>query len=163
MKYIHLTLILVLVLTSCQFFETEKISSDEFYEEGIKAIEWDDVDHYPTFKACEQYTEKTNQKKCFETTLGTFVQEFIANKKITSNQDLNHTAVMDFNISKTGEISNLNITVDSVLLQKVPQLKEWLAQSMDSLPKLEPAQKRAVPVATQFTLPVVIKTEKVTN
>ena len=163
MKHNYLTLLLALVLTSCQFFETEKISSDQFYKEEIKAIDWDDVDHYPTFKACEQFTEKTDQKKCFETTLSTFVHQFIANKNISSNQDLNHTAVLDFNISKTGEILGLTVTVDSILLQKVPLLKEWLSQSIDSLPRLEPATKRGVPVATQFTLPVVIKTETATD
>ncbi len=163
MKHNYLTLVLALVLTSCQFFETEKISSDQFYDEEIQAIDWDDVDHYPTFEACEEFTEKTNQKKCFETTLGTFVYQYIADKNITSQQDLNHTAILDFNISKTGEISGLTVTVDSVLLRNVPLLKEWLSQSIDALPRLEPATKRGVPVATQFTLPVVIKTETATN
>ena len=163
MKHRYLTLVLALTLTSCQFFETEKISSDQFYEEEIQAIEWDDVDHYPTFLVCEQHTEKTEQKKCFETTLSTFVYQFIADKNIISSADLNHTAVMDFSISKTGQISNLNIQMDTVLLQTVPLLKEWLEQSIDSLPKLSPAYKRGLPVETQFTLPVTIKTYKTTN
>ena len=163
MKHNYLFIVLSWMLVSCQFFETEKISSETFYEEELKMINWEDVDQYPAFPECEHFTEKLEKKNCFETTLSGYVYKKIGSKKIITNQDLNDTVFLDFNISKSGEILNLNIVIDSVIQRKIPLLKDWLIQSIDSLPKLIPAYKRGIPVETKFTLPVVIKTEMPTN
>jgi len=152
-----------LLATSCQYFNTEKISSETFYEEEIKAIEWDQVDQYPAFKSCANYTEKAEQKECFESTLGTFVSDFIRGKNVVTHADLNSTVQLDFIISKSGAIDSLQIVMDSLLLKKIPKLKDWLTHSIDSLPPLEPALKRGIPVKTKFTLPVHIQSEKTTN
>ena len=152
-----------MLATSCQFFETDKISSDTFYEEEIKAIDWDQVDSYPAFSNCEQFSEKEEQKKCFETTLSQYVHEFVASKNLVTQSDLNSTIQMNFTISNLGEISNLSIVMDSSIQKKIPRLKEWLTHSIDSLPKLLPAYKRGIPVETKFQLPVLIKSEKTTN
>ena len=152
-----------MLATSCQYFNTEKISSETFYEEEIKAIEWDQVDQYPTFKSCANYTEKAAQKECFELTLGTFVSDFLRNKNLMTHTNLNSTVQLDFIISKSGAIDSLHMEMDSVLQQKIPKLKDWLTHSIDSLPPLEPALKRGIPVKTKFTLPVLIQSEPTTN
>ncbi|MBL4662914.1 MAG: hypothetical protein JKY22_05020 [Flavobacteriaceae bacterium] len=162
MKQLSFLLILLLA-TSCQYFETEKISSDTFYEEEIEAIDWDQVDQYPTFSSCEQLTEKEERKNCFETTLSQYIYEFVGRKNLVTQSDLNSTVQMDFTISRLGKISNLNIVMDSSLQQKIPQLKEWLTHSIDSLPELAPAYKRGIPVETKFRLPIIINSEKTTN
>jgi len=156
-------LLILLLATSCQFFETDKISSDTFYEEEIKAIDWEQVDRYPAFSNCEQFSEKEEQKHCFETTLSRYVHEFVASKNLVTQTDLNSTIQMNFTISNLGEISNLSIVMDSTIQKKIPRLKEWLTHSIDSLPKLLPAYKRGIPVETKFQLPVLIKSEKTTN
>ena len=156
-------LLILLLATSCQFFETDKISSDTFYEEEIKTIDWDQVDRYPAFSNCEQFSEKEEQKKCFETTLSSYVHEFVAGKNLVTQSDLNSTIQMNFTISNLGEISNLSIVMDSTIQKKIPRLKEWLTHSIDSLPKLLPAYKRGIPVETKFQLPVLIESEKTTN
>lgn len=162
MKQLKFLLILLLA-SSCQYFNTEKISSDAFYEEKIKTIDWEQVDGYPAFSNCEQFTEKEERKQCFETTLSRHIYEFIENKKLVTQSDLNSTVQLKFTISNKGEITSLDITVDSLLHQKFPLLKEWLTESIDSLPKLEPATKEGVPVETKFTLPVLIQAEKTTD
>jgi hypothetical protein len=158
-----LFLFVLLLATSCQYFETEKISSDTFYEEEIKAIDWEQVDRYPAFANCEQFTEKEEQKKCFESTLSRYVHEFVAAKNLVTQSDLNSTIQMNITISKLGAISNLSIDMDSTIQKKIPRLKEWLTHSIDSLPKLLPAYKRGIPVETKFRLPVIINSEKTTN
>lgn len=162
MKQLKFLLILLLA-TSCQFFDTEKISSDAVYEEKMKTIEWDDVDHYPAFPSCKEYGEKEEQKSCFETTLNAYVSNFLAQKNLVTTSDLNSTVQLDFTISRTGKIVDLQVVMDSMLQQKIPLLKDWLTHSIDSLPVLEPANKEGIPVATKFTLPVLIKSEKTTN
>jgi len=154
---------ILLLACSCQYFETEKISSDTFYEEEIKAIDWKQVDRYPAFSNCTQLGEKEEQKRCFETTLSSYVYKFIEGRNLVTQSDLNSTIQMDITISKSGEISNLDIKMDSSIQKKIPLLKDWLAQSIDSLPELLPAHKQGIPVETVFRLPVVIHSEKITN
>jgi len=156
-------LIFLLLATSCQFFDTEKISSDTLYQEKMKTIEWDQVDNYPAFPSCKEYAEKEEQKNCFETTLNNYVSSFIARKNLITASDINSVVQLEFTISRNGEIVDLQIAMDSILQQEIPSLKDWLTNSIDSLPALEPANKEAIPVATKFTLPVVIKSEKFTN
>ena len=163
MKYKYLAILWSLFLVSCQFFETEKISSETFYEEELKAINWEDVDQYPAFSVCEEFTEKQEQKHCFETTLSQYVYQTIGSKNIVTGQDINSTVFLAFNISNTGEISNLNIEMDSVIEKEIPLLRQWLVESIDSLPKAAPAYKRGIPVNTKFTLPLVIKSETSIN
>ncbi|MAL59694.1 MAG: hypothetical protein CMC14_06580, partial [Flavobacteriaceae bacterium] len=52
--------------SSCQYFNTERISSETFYEEEIESINWSEVDTYPMFRECETFTEKEVQKTCFQ-------------------------------------------------------------------------------------------------
>jgi hypothetical protein len=163
MKYKYLAILWSLFLVSCQFFETEKISSETFYEEELKAINWEDVDQYPAFSVCDEFTEKKEQKQCFETTLGRIVHQTIESKNIITGQDINSTVLLAFNISNTGEISNLNIEMDTVVEKEIPLLRQWLIESIDSLPQVAPAYKRGIPVKTKFILPLVINSEAPTN
>lgn len=163
MKYKYLAILWSLFLVSCQFFETEKISSETFYEEELKAINWEDVDQYPAFSVCEEFTEKQEQKHCFETTLNRIIHQTLESKNIVTGKDINSTVLLAFNISNTGEISTLNIEMDTMIEKEIPLLRQWLVESIDSLPKAAPAYKRGIPVNTKFTLPLVIKSETSIN
>tara|TARA_B110000211_G_scaffold105679_1_gene122880 strand:+ start:999 stop:1181 length:183 start_codon:yes stop_codon:yes gene_type:complete len=60
MKYAFYVLVLF-VLASCQYFETDKISSETFYQQEIKTISWNDVDQFPSFSSCQHISEKTGK------------------------------------------------------------------------------------------------------
>jgi len=165
LKMKHLLMLFVTVLFfSCQFFDAEKISSETFYQEELKTINWEDVDRYPSFAICEGYTEKATQKECFESTLISYLQASLKNKDLTTYSNIYKTIWLKFIISEKGEIIEQEISIDSSLQRDFPKLKQWVLASMDSIPSFTPAYKRGVPIKTHFTLPVVIKTlEEVTN
>lgn len=146
-------------MSSCTYFETKKISSEKFLEEEIKSINWKDVDQYPVFEPCGHIVEKANQKLCFESTLTTQIHSFIQSKNIIIHRDLNDTVKLDFLVTKTAEISVTDIKLDSVLQVTVPQLENWLVESIDSIKVVAPAYKRGIPVNTEFTLPIILKTQ----
>ena len=129
----------------------------------MKAIDWADVDQYPAFPQCESYTEKQEKKSCFERTLQEHVAASLVSKKMSTHEVLRDTVLLEFSISRKGEISILNISMDSLLTKHLPSLQGWLTESIETLPQLAPANKQGVPVETQFTFPVVIVTEKTTN
>ncbi len=147
------------LMSSCQFFETEKISSEETYKEEIQAIDWKDVDQYPIFENCKANFEKAEQRDCFVSTISYQMYESISDKKLVAVREVYDTIYVDFSVSKDGELSIMNIELDSVLQKDYPNLKEWIFKSIDSLELIAPAYKRGIPVKMQFSLPVVIQTD----
>ena len=158
MKLLKLLLVVV-CCSSCQYFETEKISSDTFYEEELKAIDWTEVDRYPAFAICDTLSEKKQQKKCFENELANHLQQGVKDQGVMAIQDLNDTIVLSFSVSKEAKLTIIQMQMDSLLQREFPHLKDSLLYSLDALQLLAPAYKRGIPVTTQFTLPIVVKTE----
>lgn len=146
-------------LSSCQFFETEKISSETFLEDEIKAINWNDIDQYPVFQNCENKTEKASQKSCFETTLINHLYQSIQSENTIVSEDINQTIMIDFMVNEKGELSISNMKIDSVLSNQLPLLENKIIEGLDSLQPIAPAYKRGIPVKTTFKLPIVIKTD----
>ena len=66
---------------------------------------------------------------------------------------------MKFQISETGILSLMEAKIDSVTLHEIPNIKELLKNSLDSLPEIYPAIKRGQQVKTAFTLPVIIQVD----
>ena len=157
MKHFKLLFITVLC-TSCQFFETEKISSEKFYEEELKTIDWKEVDRYPAFAACDTLSEKQMQKKCFENELSNQLKRGIASQGVMAIKDLNDTITLRFAISEKAQLSIVHLQMDSLLQREFPHLKDSLLYSIDALQLVAPAYKRGIPVRTEFILPIVVKT-----
>ncbi len=159
MKHNWILMFIFFLATSCQFFETEKISSETFIEEEIKSINWNDVDQYPVFSECEDFTDKLDQKKCFETTLSSQLYYYLHSEKIVVTHNLNDTLELEFEVSAKGELTITNIEIDSILETELPLLKDYIIKSIDTIQPVAPAYKRGIPVRTSFTLPIVIKTD----
>lgn len=159
MKYSLMLFILVLT-TSCQYFETEKISTETFYEEELKTIDWNEVDRYPAFSNCEDLSEKPAQKTCFETTLSNHLRQTFVNHSASAVHDLNDTVQLAFSVSKSGKLEVRHIKIDNTTKSEFPLLEAWFTEGIDTLGNVSPAYKRGIPVATQFTLPIIIRTKE---
>src|SRR5690554_7193136 len=107
-----LFVILIVLTSSCQFFETEKVSSEQIYEEEIQAINWTEIDTYPTFLNCENSFEKQDQRDCFINTINNYLFESISKQNMLSSSELADTLLVDFAISKEGRLSILCISID---------------------------------------------------
>lgn len=158
MKSIFLLLLISIGLTSCQFFETEKISTETFLKEEKKSINWKDVDTYPIFKECEGISEKLETKSCFETTLINQLYHSINSENFIVSSDLNEKVLIEFIVNEKGNLKINSIEMDTILQRKLPQLKNYILTSIDSLQPIAPAYKRGIPVRTSFNLPISIKT-----
>ena len=71
-------------------------------------------------------------------------------------QNIEDTLLLQLQISEKGLLSVLNIEVDSLISQEIPNIKDLLQHGLDSLPKIFPAIKRGQQVKTEFKLPVII-------
>jgi hypothetical protein len=148
--------LVILILTSCEYFNVKKISSEAILNEELQTFNWKDVDVYPTFSSCDSSATKLESERCFEHTLTTHITDYLHKETIIVTQDVNDTIVLDFQVSEAGTLSLLHSKMDSITLQEIPNIKELLILSLDSLPKVFPAIKRGQQVKTQFKLPIII-------
>lgn len=159
MKKTLLFLISIFLLVSCEEFQTRKISSEEILSEETRDFNWHEVDQYPAFAECRNITEVEAAKTCFGNKVSHYFFSRLQEKQPVVTTEIDDTLYLYLRISEKGTPAIDSMEIDSVVLQQLPEIKTWLVQSVDSLPKIYPATKRGIPVKTTFRMPVVVKAE----
>ena len=149
-------LFLGMLLFSCNNFELKKLSSDDILQEELKHLDWSQVDVYPTFENCKPSTEAIDNQRCFNDTLGMALYDYFNGKDIAILKLAGDTLFFNFHMSEKGTIS-----LDTIKGMALPQptyyvLTTYTSEALSQLPQSYPAQKRGVPVATKFSLPVIV-------
>lgn len=134
-------------------------SEKELLQKELKAINWKEVDEFPSIANCDSISDKTQKKQCFFEYLTQLIQEKLSvdtlaflypkldtiNVKVTVFAD----STMQFETEMEKDTLDMNSTkIDSIIKARLVDF-----------PKVNPAIKRGIPVKTQFVLPVIIKTE----
>jgi hypothetical protein len=158
MKHI-LLLVLIMLFASCEEFQTRKISSEEIFSEESRELNWQEVDQYPAFEECRDIIDGRAAKTCFGNKVSRYFYARLEEKRPVVTQTLDDTLYLYLKISEKGIPAIDSMEIDSLILQELPQIELWLKQSVDSLPKVYPATKRGIPVASTFRMPIVIKAE----
>lgn len=148
--------IFLVFLISCDSFQSKKVSSDTLLEEEIQAINWNEVDEYPSFAECEDFNSQSDKKACFENYLYERLNTQLAKQKIIVNEDVSDTVQLKIRIDKEGEFSIASLEIDSLTSSQIPQLDSIIRHSFDNLPEIYPAIKRSQPVNSEFVLPIII-------
>lgn len=148
--------LLLIMLTSCEYFNVKKTSSETILKEELKAFNWNDVDEYPTFSVCDSLTSKQEKKRCFQRVLSMHISIYLQKESIIVTQDIKDTIDLQFQVSEKGVLTLLNLKVDSLTIAQIPNIKTLLTESLDSLPEVFPAIKRGQQVTTEFRLPIII-------
>ncbi|NRD21865.1 hypothetical protein HNV10_01340 [Winogradskyella litoriviva] len=150
-------LLILLFATSCNYFEKKKVTPEDLLEEELQTFNWNDVDTYPTFSSCDSLTAKEESKICFQNTLVTNVNQFLAEQNIVVVNDVFDTIKLNIIIDKSGllEIESMKIQPETV--QEIPQIENLLRESLKSVPKIFPAIKRGQQVTTAFEFPIIVQ------
>ncbi|WPY98326.1 hypothetical protein [Christiangramia sp. OXR-203] len=146
------------VLCSCNF-ETRKISSEEVLEQESRTLNWKEVDEYPAFEDCQNLTDLAEAKDCFARQVSTTIYSHLASQQPVVTKSIDDTLFIYLEIDKNGKPQVESIEVDTTVTNQLPDIKNWIRQSIDSLPEIYPASKRGIPVSTVFKMPVVVKAE----
>ena len=159
MKKTLVLLFLSFLFVSCEEFQTRKISSEEILSEETRDFNWHEVDQYPAFAECRNITEVEAAKACFGNKVSTYFFSRLEAKQPVVTEEIDDTLYLYLRISEKGTPTIDSMEIDSLVLDQLPEIDEWLYASVDSLPKIYPATKRGIPVKTTFRMPVVIKAE----
>lgn len=149
----------LLVLVSCEQFETRKITSEELLSEESRELNWNQVDQYPAFSECREFVQVEAAKACFEKKVTGYFYARLEEKQPVVTDSFEDTLHLFLTVSERGVPTVDSIQIDSIIVYHLPDIREWLEQSVDSLPKIFPASKRGIPVATKFRMPIVVKAE----
>lgn len=149
--------VLFVLFLGCKNFETKKVSSDEIVANELKTINWKNVGDYPSFPACEHCVKKEAQQRCFEEKMASYLYKGLQNQQAFVVDSINEKIGLRISISAKGEPAIDSLDIPANLNKQLPKLSEWLHQAVDSLPRIYPAQKRGVPVATSFKMPLHIQ------
>lgn len=147
----------IIILTSCEYFNVKKTSTETILKEELQTFNWNDVDEYPNFSICDSLDLKEEKKLCFQYHLTKHISDYLKKEVIVVTQDINDTMMLEFQVSKTGNLFLTQFKIDSTTLHEIPNIKSLLNKSLDSLPKIFPAIKRGQQVTTEFKLPIIIK------
>ena len=151
-----LLIFIFLLCVSCDYFESKKVNTNDIVNQELKTIDYKSVDRYPSFETCDTISEKIQHKLCFESTLLTHVNNYLAEQNIVVSNDVEDSISINLRIDKSGTISVLNIEAKAETKTVIPNIDSLLTRSIATLPKIYPAIKRAQQVTTELVLPVVV-------
>ncbi len=145
----------------CNFdFEIQKkISADDYLNEELTLLKWDEVDQYPVFENCLEFDDILILNNCF---IKTISDKFKSNLD-TLNLVIDRTIIEKINlimkVDKKGKISLEKINVSDQNRTYKEIIKLSFEKTILDLPKVYPAVKRGQQVDVIFNIPVIISTE----
>jgi hypothetical protein len=147
---------LVCAIVSCGFFDSKDKKARELVKQEMRNIDWNQVDNYPLFEACDETLTKQDQKICFENELTSHLAATLDEFEYILDADINPTVYVDFVIDGEGKISVLDIEKDTKIDLQMPEFDGIIIQSLKGLPEISPALKRGIPVRAKFRIPIVL-------
>lgn len=156
MRYLGI-LILFVCLSSCQYYDKEKVNAEDLLNEELQTFNWNAIDQYPSFSQCDSSSTKQERKLCFETTLNSHIISRLENELIIVSETVNDTLIMEFQISEKGELKVKHVESSPFIKSQIPDIDSLLTASVKDLPTIFPAIKRGQQVKTEFKLPIIIK------
>jgi hypothetical protein len=154
------SLFLVFILfNSCQYFDKQVPSEKELLQKELKAINWKEVDEYPSVVDCEKIEDKKQRQQCFFEILTQLIQEKLCNDTLAMLYPELDTIEVKVTIFPNATMQfEPQFPKDSVAYDTI-KIDSILKARLVDFPKINPAIKRGLPVKTQFILPVILKVE----
>ncbi len=146
-------------LSSCNLFESKEEKTQELVEQELQGIDWNDLDHYPLFDECEEVVSKEEQKSCFENKLVFHLSADLQEFQLVSERNIKDVVFLDFMLESDGGIAIVSIENQEILGNQAASFRQRIRQSLDRLPKIEPALKRGVPVRAKFRIPIFLNSK----
>ena len=154
-----LALFFVVLLASCDLLAPKEEKTRKLVQQELSSINWNDVDQYPMFKTCGELIAKDEQRICFEEELLDHFSRTLSDFEFILKEDVGDTIYVDFLVERDGSITVLDIEDQMVVQDQIPEFNAIITQSLKSLPEIQPALKRGIPVSAKFRIPLELNTD----
>lgn len=134
-------------------------SEKELLKKELKAINWKEVDEYPSFVDCDKLENKSQRQLCFFEYLTELIQQKLTSDTLSilypelDTIEVKVTIFPNAKMKFEPQFSNDSVAYDTIKIDSI------LHARLVDFPKVNPAIKRGIPVKTQFILPVILKVE----
>lgn len=155
---------LIAIILTLTLFSCEKICSVTSVlcngkNKKVEVIDFTQVDQFPQFNNCDEMLTFEESKVCFEQAIHDKISNRIQNLKFSTKKNITDTLQIQFTIDKDGHfLCNKIVAKDSINI-KLPDLSTEIQKIIQTLPAINPAQKRGIPVTSTYTIPLVINTK----
>jgi hypothetical protein len=146
-------------MASCQYFDRQVPSEKLLLQNELKAINWNEVDVFPSVAECEKIEDKDLRQQCFFDFLTQTIQQKLNLDTLTILYPELDTIGVKVTVFANSEVQfepqfpKDSVAYDTIIIDSI------LRARLVDFPKINPALKRGIPVKTQFILPVILKVE----
>lgn len=155
LKQLFTLLICSILVLSCSYIEQH--TKREPIQKIDTIVDFNSVDSYPLFPNCADIPSKEKQHICFQMEMSQHIYASLKEFEFSVTDSINDTILVKLKIDSFGKTTLSNIQKSAKISELIPQFDSIVKVSLQNLPTLEPAIKRAIPVSTEFTLPIVLK------
>jgi len=120
-------------------------------------IDFSSVDVFPSFKVCDSIIDKVAKTDCFRATIHKHIFESLAAYQLETRSPIDEVVQVEVVIDNKGKTSIHKIIISNSLKLAIPKIDSLIRVSLINMPKLFPATKRGIPVATQYQIPIHIR------
>ena len=149
----------IVLMQSCQIFDKQVPDEKELLKKELKAINWNQVDEYPTIENCEQLADKTKRKQCFFEFMAQTIQQKLNVDSVTIAHPKSDTIQVLVTVLTDATLEFKSRFVQDSLVFSQQKVDSILKLKLINFPKINPAIKRGIPVKAQFILPVILHHE----
>jgi len=144
-----------LLIVSCTYFENQR--KKEPIQEIDTVVDFNKVDAFPLFPNCKDIPSRDKQQICFQLEIAQHIYASLKEYQLNAKEVVNDTVLVKLKVDILGKTSLSAIKISTKTKEQLPEFDSILKVSLQSLPILQPAIKRNMPVATEFTLPIILK------
>ena len=127
-------------------------SEKELLQKELKAINWKEVDEYPSVADCENIDNKAQRQQCFFEVLTQLIQQKLSSDTLSVLYPKLDTIEVKVTIFPNATMQfEPQFPKDSVAYDRI-KIDSILKERLVNFPKVNPAIKRGVPVKTQFPI-----------
>jgi len=154
-KQLFILLICSFLVLSCSYIEknTKRVPIQKI----DTIVDFNTVDAYPLFPNCKDIPSREKQQICFQIEMSQHIYASLKEFQLRVKDSVNDTILVKLKIDASGKTSLSNIKISDKTRELLPQFDSILRVGLLNLPTLQPAIKRAMPVTTEFTLPIVLR------
>ncbi|SRR5690554_877229 len=152
MKNGWLFVFFIIMTTACNFTPKEVPNAQEMLRRELHAIDWDRVDQYPTYASCDTISDSDGRVICFFELFSSEVFEILKKDSIVKISTID-SVLFSVTINTESDVFFETVAINEKLLPKF-MMDSIMQKNQERLTKIYPANKRGVPVTTQFQLKV---------
>lgn len=144
-------MLLLALCFSCLSEEQKKVQADEKAMKKLEYLDMTSIDRYPLFDNCD---EMLTTSDCFYEQLHALVQQKLSAGEIPIHLAKKDSIYLSITVSKEGRISYDSLYKCAPTIDK-DYIDALLKKRLNNFPVIKSAQKKSIPVATTYSLPVV--------